>query len=250
MESDDRRPDAVNAAAITEADVEELCNRVAQETAHTGSPPHRVIARLAKEHLRLDLERQREEQELRHEDEIGRVGPEHRLILLREQARERQRLEYRLSLQVRELAAATEDIYWSRRLQDRPEAVQNIPEATRRLQDKHRAEEAALAQLHDKDLQWLHGEPNVRFILTWVSRLSPHAVDAALAGLRQLHQRELDVLKVRHEHDIRVQALVLEHEQERALAFGTLPPDAAPGRIGPTQERPRRTRKPDLDFER
>lgn len=252
MESDDRNQDAVNATPneITEADIEELCKRVALETAHTGLPPHRVIAHLAEEHLRPDLDRQRGELEERHEDETGRVGREHLPVLLREQERECGRLEYHLSLQVRELAAAVEDIYWSRHLQDRPEAVENIPEAMRRLQDRHREDEAALAMQHDKDLEWLHGEPNVRRMLTWVSRLSPRAVDAALAGLRQLHQGELDVLKARHEHDIRMKALALEHEHDRALASGMPSPDPGPRKAGLTNERPRRIRKPDLDFER
>lgn len=249
MENDDRGARAVS-AAITDADIDHVCNRVACETAHTGSPPHRVIAHLAEAHLRPDLEYQRREQEDRHEEEAGRVGRDYLSAVLREQERERARLEYHLSLQVRELAAAAEDIYWSRRLQDRPEALQSIPEAARRLQGRHREDEAALAVQHERDLEWLHGEPNVRRMLTWVSRLSPGAVDAAFAGLRHLHQRELDVLKARHEHDIRVKALALEHDQDRALVSHKLSPDSGSGKAGSTTERPRRTRRPDLDFER
>jgi hypothetical protein len=254
MKGDDRSPDDVNAAATTEADVEELCQRAAQETALAGSSPHLVIAGFAEEHLRFDLARQREEQERRHEDDIGSAGPEHWPMLLREQARERQRLEYRLSLQVRELAAATEHIYWSERLHDRPDGVQHIPEATRELQDKHRAEDEALAQLHDKDLQWLHGEPNIRHMLSWMAGGSPRAINAALACLRQLHQRELDALKARHEHDIRVRALVLEHEEDRAAALRAeserLSPDPQKAELTDHPPRSGRNHKPDLDFER
>lgn len=238
---------------ITPADIEELCNRVEREAAHTGSSPDRVIMQVAEEYLRPDLGRQRKEQEDRHEDEMGRVDREHLPAVLRGQAREHERLEHHLSLQVRELAAAIEDIYWSRRRQDGPDAVQNIPEATRQLQDKHRAEEVVLAQLHDRDLEWLHGEPNVRFMLAWISRLSPRAVDAALSPLRQLHDRELEVLKARHEHDIRVKSLVLEHEQERAVVravAGQPPRYSEPEKGGRSEERPRRPRKPDMDFER
>lgn len=256
MERDDRSSDAVNAGAITAPDIERLCNRIARETAHTGSSPDRVVARLAAEHLRPDLHHQREEQEDRHEDAIGLAGRDVLSVLLREQARERERLEYALSLQVRDLASRIEDVYWSRSLEERADALHKLPEAADKLQERHRDEEAALARLHDKDLEWLHGDKTVRTMLTWIARLSPRAVDAALAGLRQLHQRELDVLKTRHEHDIRVTALGLEHEEDRAAALtpalGKPARDPAPekGGRGNHSPQPRRTRKPDLGLDR
>ena len=91
-------------------------------------------------------------------------------------------------------------------------------------------------------------------MLTWISSLSPRVVDAALTGLRQLHQRKLDVPKARHDHDVRVKALVLEHEQDhaavRAVAPGKPSPYARPEKGCRTNERLSRTRKRDLDFER
>ena len=259
MDKDNRSADAAGAAAneLAEADIQKLCNHVARETAHSESPPRAVIARLAEDYLRPHLNRQRSAQQDRHEDAIGLAGRDVLPALLREQARERERLEYALSLQVRDLASRIEDVYWSRSLQGRADALHKLPEAALSLQEKHRDDEAALARLHDKDLQWLHADQNVRIMLTWVARLSPRAVDAALACLRQLHQRELDVLKTRHERETRVKALVLEHEEDRAAALSV--ESDKPSRDLPRPEkggrtdhppRSRRNRKPDLDFER
>ena len=235
---------------FTKAEVEEICREVDREVAHTGLPPYPVITLLAQRYIQPELDRQRREQEDRHENEIGFVGRDVLSALLRAHERDREQLEYAQFVQIRELASRIEEMYWSRASEEPAETLRNRHAAAARLLDKHRAEEEMLTRTHDEDLKWLHADMNLRIMLAWPSRVSSQAVDATL-GLRQLQEREWHVLKVRHERETQVKALVLEHDEDRAAALSVRDlqgpekggrPDQPPGS--------RRNRKPDLDFER
>jgi len=254
-EKRDKNPAKQPAHEFTAAEIESISQDVAHEIAHTGLPPYPVITLLAQRYLQPGLDRQRSEQEARHENEIGLVGRNVLPALLRAHERDREQLEYAEFVQIRELASRIEEVYWSRALNDFPEALRNRHAAADRLLDKHRAEEAMLTRTHDEDLKWLHAHKNPRTLLAWPSRAASQAVDATLA-LRQLQEREWDVLKVRHEREICVKALVLEHEEDRAAALSasgkpSRDPDG-PEKGGGTDHPPqsRRNRKHDLDFER
>lgn len=258
MEDHQRGANPINRGAheFTEAEVESISKAVEYEIAHTGLPPYPAITLLAQRYLQPDLDRQRRTQEDRHENEIGLAGREVLPALLREQERDREQLEYAQFVQIRDLASRIEEIYWLRAFEDPPEALRHRHVAAERLLDAHRVGEEMLARTHDEDLDWLHAPKNPRIMLTWPTCLSSRTVDA-MRGLRELQEREWDVLQLRHEHEIHVKALVLEHEEDRAAALSCGAGRSAGDPQGPEKAsrpertpRPRRGRKPDLDFER